>query len=208
MIEKQNYEIYAATLKERNRIAREIHDHVGHMLSRAILLTGAMKTVFRDPSAKEPLSQLEDTLNTAMNNIRESVHDLHNEAVNLRETAENLVADFHYCPVSLEYDIDNPPPPQVRYCFIAILKEGLSNISAHSQADKAWVTIREHPAMYQLIIRDNGAGGNFSPGKGIGLSNMQERVEALKGTIHFQENKGFQIFVTIPKKKTENSILG
>ena len=90
LIEKQNYEIYAATLKERNRIAREIHDHVGHMLSRAILLTGAMKTVFRDPSAKEPLSQLEDTLNTAMNNIRESVHDLHNEAVNLRETAENL----------------------------------------------------------------------------------------------------------------------
>lgn len=207
LIEKQNYEIYAATLKERNRIAREIHDHVGHMLSRAILLTGAMKTVFRDPSAKEPLSQLEDTLNTAMNNIRESVHDLHNEAVNLRETAENLVADFHYCPVSLEYDIDNPPPPQIRYCFIAILKEGLSNISAHSQADTAWVTIREHPAMYQLIIRDNGAGGNFSPCKGIGLSNMQERVEALKGTIHFQENKGFQIFVTIPKKKTENSIL-
>lgn len=43
LIEKQNYEIYAATLKERNRIAREIHDHVGHMLSRAILLTGAMK---------------------------------------------------------------------------------------------------------------------------------------------------------------------
>lgn len=43
LIEKQNYEIYAATLKERNRIAREIHDHVGHMLSRAILMTGAMK---------------------------------------------------------------------------------------------------------------------------------------------------------------------
>lgn len=41
--EKQNYEIYAATLRERNRIAREIHDNVGHLLSRTILLTGAGK---------------------------------------------------------------------------------------------------------------------------------------------------------------------
>ena len=46
--EKQNYEIYAATLRERNRIAREIHDNVGHLLSRTILLTGAAKTVNRD----------------------------------------------------------------------------------------------------------------------------------------------------------------
>ena len=203
LIEKQNYEIYAATLKERNRIAREIHDHVGHMLSRAILMTGAMKTMFRDPAAAQPLSQLEDTLNTAMDNIRESVHDLHDEAVNLRETVENLIASFHYCPVSLEYDIGTPPPPKVRYCFIAILKEGLSNISLHSQGDKAWVTLREHPAMYQLIIRDNGIGKDSSPGGGIGLSNMQERVEALKGSIHFESTKGFQIFVTIPKEKQE-----
>ena len=204
LIEKQNYEIYAATLKERNRIAREIHDHVGHMLSRAILMTGAMKTMFRDPAASQPLSQLEDTLNTAMDNIRESVHDLHNEAVNLRETVENLIASFHYCPVSLEYDISSPPLPQVRYCFIAILKEGLSNISIHSQADKAWVTLREHPAMYQLIIRDNGIGKGSSSGGGIGLSNMQERVETLKGSIHFESTKGFRIFVTIPKEKQEN----
>ena len=205
LIEKQNYEIYAATLKERNRIAREIHDHVGHMLSRAILMTGAMKTMFRDPASAQPLSQLEDTLNTAMDNIRESVHDLHNEAVNLRETVENLIASFHYCPISLEYDISSPPPPQVRYCFIAILKEGLSNISIHSQADKAWVTLREHPAMYQLIIRDNGIGKGSSSGRGIGLSNMQERVETLKGSIYFESTKGFQIFVSIPKEKQENA---
>ena len=88
----------------------------------------------------------------------------------------------------------------MRYCFIAILKEGLSNISIHSQADKAWVTLREHPAMYQLIIRDNGIGTGSSCGGGIGLSNMQERVETLKGSIHFESTKGFRIFVTIQKK--------
>ena len=161
-----------------------------------------MKTVFREPSAAEPLSQLEDTLNTAMNNIRESVHDLHDEAVNLRETAENLVADFHSCPVSLEYDISCPPPPEVRYCMIAVLKEGLSNIAAHSQAEQAWITLREHPGMYQLIIRDNGVGtgGAVPETHGIGLSNMKERVEALNGSIHIQAENGFRIFITIPKK--------
>ena len=45
LVEKQNYEIYTATLKERNRIAREIHDNVGHLLSRSILITGAAKAV-------------------------------------------------------------------------------------------------------------------------------------------------------------------
>ena len=146
--------------------------------------------------------KLEDTLNTAMNNIRESVHDLHDEAVNLRETAENLVADFHSCPVSLEYDISCPPPPEVRYCMIAVLKEGLSNIAAHSQAEQAWITLREHPGMYQLIIRDNGVGtgGAVPETHGIGLSNMKERVEALNGSIHIQAENGFRIFITIPKK--------
>ena len=57
--------------------------------------------------------------------------------------------------------------------------------------------------MYQLIIRDNGIGKDSSSGRGIGLSNMQERVEALKGSIHFESTKGFQIFVTIPKEKQE-----
>ena len=46
LAEKQNSEIYAATLRERNRIAREIHDNVGHVLSRTILLTGAARALF------------------------------------------------------------------------------------------------------------------------------------------------------------------
>ena len=48
LIEKQDYEIYTATLQERNRIAREIHDNVGHLLSRSILIVGAMKIVNED----------------------------------------------------------------------------------------------------------------------------------------------------------------
>lgn len=65
--EKQNYEIYAATLRERNRIAREIHDNVGHLLSRTILLTGAAKTLNRDKNMESLLEGLDTSLNSAMN---------------------------------------------------------------------------------------------------------------------------------------------
>ena len=63
LIEKQNYEIYAATLRERNRIAREIHDNVGHVLSRTILLTGAAKALNKDQNLEPILDGLDDSLN-------------------------------------------------------------------------------------------------------------------------------------------------
>ena len=61
---------------ERNRIAREIHDNVGHMLTRAIMLTGAIKVVNKNKSLCPSIDNLEECLSTAMNNIRESVHNL------------------------------------------------------------------------------------------------------------------------------------
>ena len=89
LAEKQDYEIYAATLKERNRIAREIHDNVGHLLSRCILIVGAMKIVNEDKKLSFSIEQLEESLNTAMTSVRESVHDLHDDSVNLREVTED-----------------------------------------------------------------------------------------------------------------------
>ena len=61
LMEKQDYEIYTATLRERNRIAREIHDNVGHLLSRSILLAGAAKTVNRDETLSPTLDSLDQT---------------------------------------------------------------------------------------------------------------------------------------------------
>ena len=90
LLEKQDTEVYLATLKERNRIAREIHDNVGHMLSRSILMVGALKTVNQDENLKVPMELLDQTLNEAMTNVRQSVHDLHDESVNLKEVMESL----------------------------------------------------------------------------------------------------------------------
>ena len=63
LAEKQNSEIYAATLRERNRIAREIHDNVGHVLSRTILLTGAARAINKDQNLDSLLKGLDNSLN-------------------------------------------------------------------------------------------------------------------------------------------------
>ena len=66
MQRNQDYEIYLATLKERNRIAREIHDNVGHMLTRSILQLGALSVINKDETVGEAINDLSGTLNTAM----------------------------------------------------------------------------------------------------------------------------------------------
>lgn len=213
LLEKQDYEIYAATLRERNRIAREIHDNVGHVLSRSILMTAACKTINKDESLDPLLGNLEESLNGAMNSIRSSVHDLHDDAVNLEDAIKGLVKDFSFCPVTLTYDMSRQVPREVKYSLISITKEGLSNVMRHSNADSVNILLREHPALYQLCIEDNGTLGHEIPdihaetdsnkmenvSGGMGLSNIRDRVKALGGTVQITQEKGFQIFVTIPK---------
>ena len=201
LLEKQDYEIYNATLKERNRIAREIHDNVGHVLSRGILMVGAARTINKDEKLSVLLENLEDSLNQAMNSIRSSVHDLHDEAVNLEETEKGLVREFSFCPVKMIYDMSRTVPREVKYCFISITKEAFANIMKHSNATEVQLIIREHPALYQLCVEDNGTDARYDPGKaGIGIVNMKDRVKALGGTLQISTESGFRIFITIPKK--------
>lgn len=213
LLEKQDYEIYAATLRERNRIAREIHDNVGHVLSRSILITAACKTINKNEALDPLLGNLEESLNGAMNSIRSSVHDLHDDAVNLEDAIKGLVKDFTFCPVTLTYDMSRQVPREVKYSLISITKEGLSNVMRHSNADSVNILLREHPALYQLCIEDNGTLGSKIPdiqtdadsnkmetvSGGMGLSNIRDRVKALGGTVQITQEKGFRIFVTIPK---------
>ncbi len=205
--EKQDYEIYTATLRERNRIAREIHDNVGHLLSRSILLLGAARTINQQDSLHPLLDNLDASLNSAMDSIRSSVHDLHDDSVDLKESLQSLIADFSFCPAALQYDMGRILPREVKYCFISVVKEALSNVMRHSDASLVRITLREHPALYQLCIEDNGTTANLekesSPHQGIGLSNMKERVHALNGTLQITTNPGFRIFIIIPRETKE-----
>ncbi len=199
LMEKQDYEIHLAMLKERNRIAREIHDNVGHMLSRSILQTGAMTAVNKSEELREPLSNLKNTLADAMDSIRRSVHDLHDESVDLHSQILKIIEGLSSYEVQFDYDISEQTPAGMKYCFIAVVKEAVSNIIKHSSATKIYIVVREHPAFYQLLIQDNGKGSHTGVSEGMGLSGMEDRVNSLGGTFHVSSGNGFRIFISIQK---------
>ena len=123
-----------AALRERNRIAREIHDNVGHVLSRTILLTGAARAINKDQNLDSLLKGLDNSLNSAMDSIRSSVHDLHDDAVNLQETIKGIITDIKMENVGFEYDMSEIIPREIKYCFISIVKEAISNAMKYSSA--------------------------------------------------------------------------
>ena len=207
LLEKQDYEIHLATLQERNRIAREIHDHVGHMLSRSILQMGALQTIHKEEPLHGQLVAINDTLSQAMNNIRESVHDLHHESLDLKQALREVTDEFRdKYEIAFTYDMSAAVPRNVKYCFLAITKEALANVVRHSNATRVSLYFCEHPGFYQMLVEDNGTDIKVKEVQiakaqvsGIGLSNMRERVEALGGTIAFLTDKGFEIRISIPK---------
>lgn len=206
LIEKQNAQIYNATLKERNRIAREIHDNVGHMITRSILQVGAIGVINTDEKLKAPISDLKSTLDTAMDSMRKSVHDLYDESVDLRQALAKLKPTDSAFAFSLEYDCEDDVSRDVKYAFIAIAKEAVNNAVKHSNGDEIRIIVREHPAFYQLEIMDNGTSVDErslsgETGYGIGIKNIKERVAVIGGTMRIKADDGFRIFVTLMKKK-------
>ena len=210
---EQDKNIYTAQLAERNRIAREIHDNVGHMLSRSLLQVGAMMVVHKEEPIAEELSSLRGTLDTAMNNIRESVHDIRDEAIDVRtaalEASEPLKEKFN---LHFECDIkDNSMPKDVKYATINIVKEAVSNIIKYSRSENVDIRIYEHPSMFQIIVHDYSGDDArreeakleevITSGNGMGLDNIRMRAEQLGGQAAFSRGNGFRVFVRIPKNR-------
>lgn len=205
LIQAKDDEVYLGRLKERNRIAREIHDNVGHMLTRAILQLGALIAICKDETLKNGLKDLKETLDTAMNNIRNSVHDLRDEAIDIPSAVEEIAAPLKDRNLKLEIDISSDVDKDVKYAIIGVVKEAVSNIIKHSDNENVDITLIEHPAMYQLVIRDYGekSGQNRSLNdidySGMGLDNIRARVNGVGGNVHITNDDGFRIFVTIGK---------
>lgn len=213
--EKQDLEVHLATLAERERIAREIHDNVGHLLTRSIMQVEALQVVHRDDEqVKNELVQVGSTLHEAMGMVRASVHDLHDDAFDLRAQIEEAA---NAC-VSLKVDIDyrvGSLPLEVGYGFIAMVREALSNAVKHGAATRVTVSVVAYPAFYRLVIHDNGttpppkavleqslcAGTVPRVGRGIGLTTMVDRARALGGRCSVDYDQGFRVFVTIPKEE-------
>ena len=212
--DKQDYEVTLATLNERGRIAREIHDNVGHLLTRSVLQVEALQVVHADDvQVQDELEQVGSTLHEALDTVRRSVHDLHDDSLDLKTQLTAIAASDRSCAVELDFHADDVPAA-VGYCFIAIVRESLANAARHSDADRVRVSVAEYPAFWRLSVHDNGgmvgkgmAGDGSKSGTdetahrstGIGLQTMEDRTRALGGVFRAEYDKGFRIFVTIPK---------
>lgn len=215
LADRQDYEVELATLAERARIAREIHDNVGHQLTRASLQAEALRVVHADePGVAGDFADVKRTVDEALQLVRTSVHALNDNAVDLSVQLERIVEDARSDgdpQIELEVTAEHAPA-NVANCFAAVLREALSNTMRHACAHVVTVRCMEHPSFYQLIVTDDGTGGTRTGGRGVaegmGLGSMSERVEALGGTFTAGPRAGaggWRVFATVPKQQGDEA---
>ena len=211
LADRQDYEVELATLAERARIAREIHDNVGHQLTRASLQAEALRVVHADePGVAADFADVKRTVDEALQLVRTSVHALNDNAVDLSVQLERIVEGARSDggpQIELEVLAEHAPA-NVANCFAAVLREALSNAMRHAHAKTITVRCMEHPSFYQLVVTDDGAGGVQASGRGaaegMGLASMRERIEALGGTFTAGPRAsagGWRVFATVPKQQ-------
>lgn len=207
---KQSEEnVYMATLGERNRIAREIHDNVGHMLTRAIVQMQAIKIINKDENTKPYLESVDETINQAMLNIRKSVHALHDDsldlAVMLGEVVKAVPESFKS---ELKTSIESATSTELKNAIVGIVREAVTNISKYSKGDYVKVEVIEHAAFWRVYVFDNGKNekkeyldASTKNGGGIGIQNIYDRAKRFNGNVNISSDEnGFKVLVSIPKK--------
>ncbi|ANE22295.1 hypothetical protein AAY81_03120 [Denitrobacterium detoxificans] len=204
LLEARDLSAQVATLAERGRIAREIHDNVGHLLTRAIMQVEALKVVHeQEPALAGEFDSVAVTLHEAMKTVRSSVHDLRDEATDPRSLMQAALDGCGVRESHLEYDA-KALPADVARCFVSIVREASTNTSKHSDATRIDVHVRELSGLFQLVVQDNGTSGEAAAGagSGMGLQTMDDRVRALGGTLRagWQQDGGFRVFATVPRQ--------
>ena len=194
LVANRELEMSNARLRERNRISTEIHDNVGHLLSSSILQVGALETIASE--AEQPyIKSLQQTLTDAMQQIRNSVHDIHRNSLDIRRELQQIQENFSFCRMTSTVEIEQEPDAKVHYALLAIVREALTNTIKHSDATLVTVSLTEAARQYHMIITDNGKPKQTRPvteTTGIGLITMEDRVHGLGGTIHISTGDGFR----------------
>lgn len=218
LIDRQGYEVELATLSERARIAREIHDNVGHILTRATLQVEALRVVHAaEPNTAADFADVGSTLAETLNTVRASVHALRDDACDLSVQMRGIA---ERCGDALVIDLDvaaGRAPAVISTALLAILREAISNAERHGHAQHLRVRCTEQPGFWNLTIDDDGTGSCSqevrAAASGMGLASMQERVEALGGTFHAGPRTangagtapGWRVFASIPKPQNADT---
>lgn len=204
----QRVEELAAT-KERNRLAREMHDSLGHRLTvAAVQLEGAQRLIPQNPEkSAEMLGTVRGQVREALDELRQTVAALRQPIevdLSLNTALERLALSFEETTgleVNLQIGEINEISSRTRHAVYRIVQEGLTNIQRHAQAKTAWVQILVHGETLSLLISDDGIGfPEVDAATGFGLRGLVERVNLLGGECHFESRPGggAQISVKLP----------
>jgi two-component system sensor histidine kinase DesK len=190
-----------ATLAERERISRDLHDLLGHTLSVITLKSElASRLADSDPArAAAEIREVERVSRGALSEVRAAVEGYRGRGLSgeLQSAARTLESSG----VRMEATIaDSRLSARQESVFALALREAVTNIVRHARASSCWISLRDEESQLVLSVRDNGVGG--APQFGYGLTGMRERVAAAGGTMTVDGSQGMMITVSLPKTTT------
>jgi two-component system sensor histidine kinase DesK len=188
---------HLAKIAERERIARDLHDVLGHTLSVIVLKSElASKLVERDPArARIEMADVEQTARAALSEVRQAIggyrsNGLVAELAQARATLETagITVECEQTPVKLQ-------ATQESVLALAV-REAVTNVVRHAEAARCRLELCAADGQCRLSIQDDGRGGIQQEGNG--LTGMRERVEALGGTLKRETKGGTRLHITLP----------
>lgn len=193
---------HLAKLAERERIARDLHDVLGHTLSVVVLKSElAGKLMQRDPErARREIGEVEQIARKALSEVREAIRGYRAEglAAEIARAKQTLDA----AGVTLECG-DRPPhlAPAEETVLSLIVREAVTNIVRHAQASNCRLEFAANGTGTALVVEDDGRGGIREEGNG--LRGMRERVESIGGKLQIESGQGTRILIEIPPRTIE-----
>ena len=193
---------------ERERIARDLHDLLGHTLSVIVLKSElAGKLAERDPArAFAEIREVERVARGALGEVRAAVSGYRGSGL----SAELARSKLALTTAGVRLELDAEPlslPPQTEYAMEMVLREAVTNVMRHARARVVTVSIGREAGNYVLKVRDDGAGpgqdGEGQPDarqitEGTGLTSMRERVRAAGGQFSLENGRGLTVRASFP----------
>jgi len=188
---------HLAKVAERERIARDLHDLLGHTLSVIVLKSElASRLTASDPArAAEEIRDVERISREALTQVRAAVRGYRSAGFDgeLREAMRALEA----AGIQVETMVEPPPlSPAQETVFAMALREAVTNVVRHAHATVCRLTLRRVGRFCEMVVADNGQGGALD--EGSGLSGMRERVEALGGALQRDGSHGTELRIRVP----------
>lgn len=203
-----------ATELERTRIAREIHDSLGHTLtSLNIQLDIARKLHQRNPEKSTDALELAKQLaSQSLTDVRMALQSIRDTSdFNFKNAVDTLVADVKQHKNEMEVQVNinvEEIPSSVGFQLFRVIQECLTNVMKHANASEVKIQLEKKDENLQLNVSDNGRGMPIeTTHTGFGIRGMQERIESMNGVVAIsaQPNKGTSINVSVPVKPMETN---